>query len=200
MKVRIVRCEIEGLRPLLMHSDLLADPLHQRTKAFKKISGIKKKSDDDHLELSRLEFAAGFYADEDGKPVIPSRNLEKCIAQAAAKSRETKLFDSGVTITDDAPLTHDHQLKTKATAEDFWNSRDRYSMRTSVRVAAARVMRTRPFFPKWWATFEAQMTDIDEDKFINWVKVAGRLIGLGDWRPRYGLFTLVKHKVTINEV
>jgi len=39
-----------------MHNGQLADPMNRFTKAIKEITGKRKKSDSDHMEISHLEF------------------------------------------------------------------------------------------------------------------------------------------------
>ena len=57
-------------------------------------------------------------------------------------------------------------------------------------------MRTRPLFePPWAAEFRVDYDPdlVDKSLLENWLDIAGRRIGLGDWRPEksgmYGRFT-----------
>ena len=60
-----------------------------------------------------------------------------------------------------------------------------------------RILRTRARFDTPWScAFEADVDDglIDESQLVEWLGIAGRQIGLGDWRPQtsgtHGRFTL----------
>ena len=60
---------------------------------------------------------------------------------------------------------------------------------------AARIMRTRAMFQQPWScTFTLDCDDelIDQERIERWLDIAGRRIGLGDWRPEksgdYGRF------------
>jgi hypothetical protein len=65
--------------------------------------------------------------------------------------------------------------------------------RASAKVGTARVIRTRPIFPRWQVTVSGSLDteQVDPDAFENIVDTAGRYIGLGDWRPRFGRFESV---------
>ena len=67
----------------------------------------------------------------------------------------------------------------------------------SVVVQRSRVLRVRPKFDDWSATFSVEYDEelVDRSKLERWIDIGGRRIGLGDWRPeksgRYGRFELV---------
>ena len=63
-------------------------------------------------------------------------------------------------------------------------------------VKSSRILRTRAKFDTPWScTFELDVDDelIDQDQLLEWLDIAGRQIGLGDWRPEksgmFGRFT-----------
>jgi hypothetical protein len=49
---------------------------------------------------------------------------------------------------------------------------------------------TRPIFPEWSAEFQIDFTEIAKERVIEYIKIAGRFIGLGAWRPQHGTFTV----------
>jgi hypothetical protein len=53
-------------------------------------------------------------------------------------------------------------------------------------------MRTRPIFRKWATTIQIthDTTVIDEAEVFQLLKHAGQLCGIGDWRPRFGRFSV----------
>jgi hypothetical protein len=57
----------------------------------------------------------------------------------------------------------------------------------------AKVMRTRPHFKDWTATFKVSLnTDVaNENQLKRWVDDAGAYVGIGDWRPRHGRYEIV---------
>jgi hypothetical protein len=71
---------------------------------------------------------------------------------------------------------------------------DRFSITVPCKVGQAIVMRTRPIFPEWRIDFvidfeEAQLNPAELQDIL---KTSGLRIGLCDWRPTYGRFTLDK--------
>jgi hypothetical protein len=61
---------------------------------------------------------------------------------------------------------------------------------SSVKVGRVRVMRCRPHFREWGLTADGWLDEdqLNADELRVIVKDAGRLVGLGDWRPRFGRF------------
>ncbi|HEU4379885.1 MAG TPA: hypothetical protein VFR73_15035, partial [Hyphomicrobiaceae bacterium] len=78
-----VELTMQGSSPLVMHNVALADP---NNRIVKEIAAITDKgsnmTDDDRLEVSRLEFIGGLYLGKGG-PTLPSRNILRCVANAA---------------------------------------------------------------------------------------------------------------------
>jgi hypothetical protein len=54
----------------------------------------------------------------------------------------------------------------------------------------SRVMRMRPKFPEWALTFEVsyQPEVVNRSDLEKWLEDAGQLVGLCDFRPRFGRF------------
>lgn len=53
-----------GEAPIMLNNDQTADPLNHIAKAIKKISNKNKKTEADHLELSKLEWFGGLYLED----------------------------------------------------------------------------------------------------------------------------------------
>jgi hypothetical protein len=175
--------------PLLMHAATLADPLDPQTKEFKRISGKKSKTEDDHELMSMMEFAAGLYLDDDGRPCIPAGNLMKCLIEGARVTKSGPKIERGVTLAGvDFPLIYDGPTD----PADLYQDR-RFVDRRSVVNQRARVMRTRPVFKQWAFEAEAHIDPaiLDVSDLASIVTDAGNLIGLGDHRKigGYGRFT-----------
>ena len=172
--------------PLIMHSGRTANPLDPMSKALKAISGKRVKTDADHAEMARLEFLAGLYWTAAG-PVIPAANIDAMLINAARKSREGSAAQSGVFCQSDAIMGYTGPR----TTDELWAD-ERFRHVAIVRVQTARVVRTRPIFHEWTATVTVQFEDsvINASRVDEWFHVAGRLIGLGDWRPKFGRFSV----------
>lgn len=190
-----VRVKISGVRPLLMHSARAANPLSKEAKASKAISSKRSKVDSDHERLAELDWRNGFYHDSEFRPVITADCLQGCFIEAAKKLKLKKTAQSGIIVTDDALLVHDHPAGPKATVEDFWKTGGKYIDARGVRVQTSRVIRYRPRFDIWAAEFQADLYDLDASVFAQICQIAGRSIGLCDYRPRFGLFEVSSFEV-----
>lgn len=180
------RVEIEGIAPLLMHSARLADPLDPATKALAKVTGKRKKTDDDHEEVSRLEFLGSLYISEEFGPFIPGQNLEACLFRGASRTKQGTALKSALLIPQNVnPIIY----VGPRSADEMWKD-ESFVHRASVKVGTSRVIRTRPVFVNWQIVFDGELDTevVDQGSLEGIVDTSGRLVGLGDWRPRFGRF------------
>jgi hypothetical protein len=182
-----VQLDIVGTKPILMHSATLSDPLDENARSLSKISSKRKKTEDDYREMAKYEFLGGLYHDEDLGPYLPGDNLFRMLVDGARKRRLGVKVTSGVFVSSDVnPLVYKGPRSVKELMSD-----PAFQHRASCKVGTARVMRTRPQF-KEWATSALIVLDtevLDIDDFSQIAQLAGSYVGLGDWRPRFGLFT-----------
>lgn len=174
---------------LIMHNGRTSNPLDPFAKAMKEISSKRKKTDADLEALSNIEFKAGLYVNEKDKVIIPSRVLESVLVEGAKKSKEGKLALSGMFVDTDAVLEYDGK---DMSVDDLCKSPD-HRLCVAVRVGMAKVMRTRPHFKNWKASFKVSVSDTvaNESQLKRWIEDAGTLVGIGDWRPRHGRYEVV---------
>jgi hypothetical protein len=188
MALQEMTVKIRGVSPLLMHNGQTADPLNKFSKQLKAVSKKTKKTDEDHAEMSRIEWHAGLYTNEDGKLIIPSTLIEASIQDGAKKSKLGKAFKSAVFVNDDAVLDIGNNKK----AADLWGD-DQYRDVRGVRIGQSRVMRTRPVFNQWRLNFVLYFDDeqVNKSDVVKAINDAGSKAGLGDFRPRFGRFETV---------
>lgn len=179
---------VTGTAPLLMHSARLANPLDPAAKALKRVTGKRNKTDDDHEELARLEHAGSLYIDPDIGPFIPVDNMWRALYDGAKKTKRGPKIKEGVVITSDGPLAY----RGPRDVEGLWAD-ENFRFLVSAKVGMQRVMRCRPIFREWRTEFvgmfDPNVIDLVELEQI--AETAGQLVGLLDWRPRYGRFTSV---------
>ena len=53
--MKILKFRFESVSPLLQHDDKMANPFNDYTKRMKAISSKRKKTDDDLMEIARIE-------------------------------------------------------------------------------------------------------------------------------------------------
>ena len=180
-----------GIRPLVMHNGLMADPTNPKVRRIKEITskGSKKLTDSDYEERDRLEWEAGLYWDDAIGPVIPSDNIERCIQLGAQKSRIGKDVQAAVFCSEShVRLEYDGPKDKRKLQQD-----PRFTLRNGVAVQQSRIIRIRPMFPTGWLltfTLEYDESIINEKNLVKAMVDAGALIGLGDWRPKFGRFTV----------
>jgi len=181
-----VKLNLIGASPLIVHSGVLADPLNKFSKAIKVVSGKRKKVDADFIEMARLEYLGGLYLKEQ-RPCVPSFALEAMMISAAKKVKKGADFRSGVLIDDNPFIEYDGPTN----PDDLWAD-DKFRIVAGVKVGQARVMRTRPMFTNWKLTFDVTYINelLNKRDIVEVATIAGWQIGLCEWRPKYGRFTV----------
>lgn len=179
---------LTGIRPLLMHNGRMADPLDQYAIAAKEITGKRKKTESDYRSLDRIKWEGGLYWDDDEGLIMPSDNLERCMQLGAQKKKLGKDFQAAALVMDEIVKVKHGGPKTK----DALYADPNYSLRKGVVINKQRVMSVRPMVPTGWKlkfTVEYDESVIEEKNIREALVDAGALVGLGDWRPKFGRFT-----------
>jgi hypothetical protein len=181
---------IRGVCPLLMHNGRLSDPLDPASKALKAATAVRKKADEQHGEIARLEWLGGLVTDDEGFPALSAESLMATIRDGARKSKLGKAMAAAVFVLDDAKLL----VGDTRPAAELYEEGGKFVDRRSVRVGQARVMRTRPRFDKWSATVAITYNEslINPEQIKQALDDAGQQVGIGDFRPRFGRFECVK--------
>jgi len=179
---------IRGVAPMIHHNAQLSDPLNEWVKKIQAYTSKRKKTIEDHEEIARLEWFGSLYLNESG-PVVPASNLERMLRDAAAKSKLGKQVQAGLLVLEDAPVIY----KGPKDPTKMWDSQ-KFFTRASCKIGQQRVIRTRPSWDDWELKFIVQFDEsmLDENKIRDFVSLAGRVCGLGDWRPKYGRFEVTK--------
>lgn len=179
--------DITGTTPLLMHSARLSNPLDPAAKALRRVTGKRSKTEDDHEEIAHLEFLGGLYLDDVVGPYIPGENIGRCLVDAGRITKDGIRVTRGVFISTNVnPLVYGAPRD----PEELW-ANESYRHMASVKVGQSRTMRCRPQF-KQWRTECQGILDTNVLDFADLERIAntaGAMVGLGDWRPRYGRFT-----------
>lgn len=192
MAYEFLTVKVVGVAPLLMHNAQLADPLNKFTRAIKEICAKGRKKTDADLEaLAKLEFMGGLYMDSKGHPAIPGECIEGMIRDGARKSRKGKDAQCGIISDGVWPLEYEGPKD----VEKLWHD-ERFRDYRGCGVNNARVMRMRPKFPAWSLTFKVayQPEVVNRSDLEKWLEDAGQLVGLCDFRPRFGRFEVESAK------
>ena len=176
--IKTFRVKIKGVKPLLMHSTRV-------------MTESPKMPRGGHLP-PKEEAELATYRNKKGELVIPGDSLLGAIKAAATdfkvkgkgKTTYKKFVDSGLEIGKDAVLTpQEYEIDSRP-----------------VVISRSRIIRSRPRFDEWEATFDVQVLDPDTwlDSFDeeysgggnlrDMIEAAGMFKGLCDFRPRFGRF------------
>ena len=185
-----------GIRPLIMHSADMVDPLNPAVLKIKAISakGSKKLTDADRQEIQRLEWQGALYLGASGELVVPSDCIEKCIREGATKSRLGKAVEAATFLSEsEVPI---EGVKYNRDLNKLFED-PQFQLRKAVRVppkTGARVVKVRPMIPIGWQlnfNLEYDESLVNPKDLQRAMIDAGALVGLGNWRPKFGKF-LVK--------
>lgn len=185
-----VQILFQGVSPLLCHNGQTADPRNTYSKAMKAVSGKRNKTDADYDEMARLEWLAGLYR-IDGDLVIPDYVIESTMIGGAKKSKRGPQAKCGLFFTEHASLQFEGkpaEITDETLAEMF--ATGQFTHTIGVKVGMSKVMRTRPIFRNWSIAAVCQYDpDVLNLRDISEIATdAGKLVGLGDWRPKHGRF------------
>src|SRR5690606_5059373 len=179
----VVQIEIIGSCPVIFHK---WDCESVEQKALAKKGSKEKKSDN---------IESFIYRDDDNHICLPGEYLRMAMIYAAKFRQDPRsprksafdLFKAGI-----APLTELAKINGGTKNWDFIDKR-------RVVVQRNAITRMRPAFLKGWsAEIEMQVLVpeyIDYQFFSEILEMAGRLIGVGDFRPTYGRFQVAKCKI-----
>lgn len=183
-----INIKINGTSPLMMHSDRLANPLLADTKMHKSLTSKRKKTDDDHLAIARSEFVSSCYWTKDDSFFIPGPNLDATFLAGAKLQKLGTHWKRGALVLENrVKLIHPGPK----TPDLLWESPENVDCR-GVKVGTAKIMRYRPIFLKWSAeltvSLNADVLNVEEAKKA--IEDAGALIGVCEYRPRFGRFAV----------
>jgi len=180
---------IKGLTPLLMHSERLANPFDDLTKELKAITGKRKKTEDDLFAMARIEYMGGLYFDDDAGVHLPGYNILAAIVGGGKIHKLGTAVKRAVIVNEDrVPVLYTGPKKPSA----LFENKAFVDMR-SVKVGTAKITRCRPKFTEWAATFSVAYDEnsIQKSEIDQCLTSAGLMVGLGDYRPRFGRFQVV---------
>ena len=175
-----VNIELTGTTQLVMHNAQLADPLNEWSKRIATLSGKRKKTEEDHEAIAKLELGGSLYVDSHGTIVMPAANIKRTIQQGAKLRKLGKAVERALLpAAPEFPLVYKGPQDAKGLSEDL-----NFRFRTSVKVGQSRVQRTRPRFQQWAvrSTFELLTDLLDMDDLQAVCEMAGLVEGLGDHR------------------
>ena len=189
--------ELRGIRPIIMHDG--AAGIDRRSPANLEKADIARKRGSNRTEadderLRELECQTSIWYDAHGSPTIPAAAIRTAIETAARKLKQGPQVREGLAITEIKVFDYDREALGTTVEELGRNAQ----FTVPVVVQRNRIERTRAKFDNWGVTLLLEADDelVDARQLESWLDIAGRRIGLGDWRPEksgdYGRFEVVK--------
>jgi hypothetical protein len=184
--------KVKGISPMLQHRFPVPD-LEDMSKGGTQVTGAK-----DYTQ----EWRTYFYANSNNEIYQPATHFEAAMVKAAVnfkitgKGRKTyrDLFKAAVFVTpEEIQLGHKvpDELDTDADKSLYLDVRPCI-------VNRARIVRIRPAFKAGWeAEFTIEVLDdqIAPELVQDVLTLAGKTCGVGDYRPRFGRFNVVRFEV-----
>ena len=201
---KTMKVTIEGSAPLILHNGNLANPLAPIPKLMKSFSSKRSKTDEDFQVMSQLEWVGGLYTVDDISDLeivqnqvvlkktssicIPGDVLEGVLVTAAKKHKLGNQAKAGMMVDQDWILDFPDKKKHLS---DLMADQNYVDIR-KVRVQQNSVMRTRPIFREWSLDFEIKYLPdvIDPNRITDILNTAGAIVGLCEYRPKYGRFSV----------
>ena len=188
------RITVSGVSPIIHHNG--AAGLDTRSAVSREIATIAAKrggnrTEPDDDRLRELEAQRALWLDESGAPAIPATAIRAAIEAGARKRKQGPQVRGGLMVLSTAFA---YDTEKYGTGVEELGRTTQYTV--PVVVQRSRILRTRAKFDMPWScTFEVDVDDevIDQSQLLEWLDIAGRQIGLGDWRPEksgmFGRFT-----------
>jgi len=181
---------ISGISAILMHNG--AAGLNTRSAVSREIATITAKrggnrTETDDERLRQLECQRSLWLDAGGAPAIPATAVRAAIEAGARKRKQGPQVRGGLVVLETV-FEYDRE-RYGATLEEIGG---KAQFTVPVLVKGSRVNRTRARFePPWSCTVTVDVDGelIDREQLLEWLEIAGRQVGLGDWRPeKSGVF------------
>ena len=151
------------------------------------------RTESDDRRIQELEAQTSLWLDRGGAPTIPEAALRAAIENGARKLKQGPQVREGLVVESVPFFTHD-----KGMGQPTEEIAKAAAFTVPVVVQRSRIERTRARFDEWGCTFILEADDelVDIGQLQAWLAIAGRRVGLGDWRPQrsghYGRFEVEK--------
>lgn len=173
-----IKIQIKNVTPLIQHRF----EFRSQDESSKRASGMATPTAENEAETAAYKNAKGFYE--------PSSHIEGSMLKAASNfkipGRGKKTYKD---LLKSALLIDPVEIPLKPQEYEIFS--------TPVVVQRSRIVRSRPKFVDWSLEFTINITDeqLRPDVVKEILEFAGRNVGIGDWRPKYGRFSVEKFEV-----
>jgi len=181
MELDLMKVEITGITPLLLHNGRTANPLDPYSKKMKSLTSKRQKTEEDIQELLLVQWESGLYWSEKIGLYMPSENLFAATYKAAKKHKlGVKCGGIAYSAVPGFPIITANAKDLVKLKEDPNNK----FVKTVV-VQKSKTISCRPIFETWAINFELEFdpTIIDANEIKTILVTMSQRIGLGVWTP-----------------
>jgi hypothetical protein len=183
-----ITVSLTGTNGLLLCNPQTVNPMSAASKAIKELTDKRKRSDAENREILALKYSAALYIDEKG-PYLPAYNIFKSAQEAARLSKSGKIWDRGI-----IPVESKCYLDYKGPKDPqgLWEDPQFVDIRDGKVGSGSRIVVARPVFPQWktQVSFDISADVANPADVLAHLQQAGRLIGVGTYRARFGRFEI----------
>lgn len=186
-----ISLKIEGTQPLMLNNPQTVNPFNEYTKALKPLTSKRKKTDDDYVQIYRLQFEASLYV-KNGVYIIPGEHFWKSVCTAAKEQKMGKKFEQSFFIAEDSVLDFPEK---KLSVDELYEEKSHVDIRDAG-IKDNRIPACRAIFSEWKTTVECYFDDtqIDYNDVLRFFEIAGLRYGIGTYRQKYGRFSIKEIK------
>jgi len=189
MAIQTMKVRFNGIAPLLMNNPQTVDPFNRYSVMKKPIVAKRtKKTDEDILELRKIDIESKLYLNEDMGVYIPASWMDAFLA-SGTKIRSFTLKDvrGGIfPTTDKFKLSFDGDDVVRDKSDISGN--DRFVYTRLVKQGMVKLAKPFPIFHQWSFSCELEYEDsiINGDELKDHIEYNAKYGGFGDFRPSFG--------------
>jgi hypothetical protein len=189
MAIQSLKVKFEGFSPLLQNNPQTVDPLSKYAQMKKPLTSKNKKTDEDILEIRRIEVESKVFWDDKIGIFVPTRWVLAAVAQNSYKiAKISKATARGAIFAtyDKAKLTYSGMRNVKKLIDIPRN--ERFVRLLNLPQKGVRLAKAFPIFENWSFEVELEYDDgvVNKSSLVDILNYSARYGGFGDLRPSYG--------------
>lgn len=186
IQVGVITAKVAGTQPLIMHAWDTKSKRQIEEKQQKKANRTREARNPD------AEWNAARYLDSKGRDCIPARHFKNAMVEAATFLPDVtkKLIKGAIYVQGDLiPIEYDGVRAGRSIVPH-----KREDMVRIGGMSKTADIRYRPMYPNWTVsvTIEFDTSAFSAEQVVNLLNRAGFNVGVGEWRPTFGRFRVVK--------
>ena len=187
---------VKGAEPLLLNNPQTVDPFNPYARSKKEITKKRAKTDEDLLELRRLEVESKVYFDDEMGIYVPATWISAAIAGRSFKQckiSKAEIRSAVFPVESKIKLKYSGSEKVRAISDISGNPDFVKTM--LLKQGQVRIAKCAPIFHNWSfdASLEFDPSVIDEATLVAILSAAASYGGFGDFRPTFGRGVFTQH-------